>query len=114
MSDYDLNYDPEAELNKLDAQMAKLREERAKLKEKLEADKLLLDLAKRIGIIVLNEFQGKQFMYSSFENILEEKLILDFDRQFFGLRPLPLNDPRRPKRRGGRKKKSESLVEDDV
>jgi hypothetical protein len=51
------------------------------------------------------EFQGKLFEYKALETVLDKNFIDDFDRQFFSLKPLLADDPRKPKRRG-RKKRS--------
>jgi hypothetical protein len=78
--------------------------EKAKLDETLETEKQRIDLAKKVGMVVVTEYKGKPFEYAAFESLLESKLVDDFDREFFGLKPLSADDPRRPKKRGRRKR----------
>lgn len=104
---YDLNTDILAEARKLDEKIKKLQEEKAEIEKRLETEKQRLELARKVGLIVVNEFQGKRFEYTDLDTLLEKHLVLDFDRQFFDLNVLPENDPRRPKRRG-RKKREEA------
>ena len=104
---YDLNKDIESEARKIDEKIKKLQEEKAKLKEKLVAEKQQLDLARKVGILIVNEYKGKHFTYSEFEKLLDKHLVSDFERQFFELPILAVDDERRPKKRG-RKKATET------
>ena len=101
---YDFDMDVDAETQKIDAKIKKLQEERAQLLENAEEKKLLQDLARKVGVIVVSEFQGKAFEYQALEKILEENLISDSERQFFNLQPLAEDDPKRPKKRGRKKR----------
>lgn len=101
---YDFDFDIEAEAQKLDAKIKKLQEEKSKLDERLETEKQRIELARKIGLLIVSEFEGKPFEYNALQRMLDEHLITNFDREFFGLRPLPEDDPRRPKKRGRKKK----------
>ncbi len=68
----------------------------------MERQKQRLDLARKIGVLVLS-FEGNPFEYEEFSKILDEKLTNDFDRTAFKLEVLAENDPRRPKKRGRKK-----------
>ncbi|MDL2279033.1 hypothetical protein LJC15_00010 [Desulfovibrio sp. OttesenSCG-928-G11] len=103
---YKFDQDIEQEAQKLEAKIKKLQEEKAKLKERMEAEKDRQDLARKVGIMILTEFEGKAFEYSSLLALFDKHLISDFDRQFFNLPPLAEDDPRRPKKRGRRKKEN--------
>jgi hypothetical protein len=100
---YDFNTDIETEARKLDDKIRKLQEERTKIEEKLQSEKQQLDLARKVGLLVVGEFQGKKFEYSELKNLLDEHLISDYERKFFDLSELAADDPRRPKKRGRRK-----------
>ena len=108
-----LDYDIEAEAKKIDAKIEKLKAEKANLKQRLEQEKQHIELARRVGLLILNEFKGKSFTYSDFETIIEENLISDYDRDFFGIKPLAENDPRRPKRRGRKKASPTDTTEEN-
>ena len=101
---YNFDMDIEAEKQKLEAKIKKLQEEKAKLAERMETEKQRIDLSRKVGLLVVNEFEGKSFTYDAFKDLLEKHLITNFDRQFFGFQPLAENDPRRPKRRGRKPK----------
>jgi hypothetical protein len=107
---YDFDTDAEAKSRKLAERIKKLQEEKAELDKNLETEKQRLDLAKKVGIIVMTEFEGKPFEYKELETLFEKNFISDFERQFFNLAPLSTDDPRKPKRRG-RKKKEEAAAE---
>ncbi|MDR1987634.1 MAG: hypothetical protein LBQ24_02485 [Candidatus Peribacteria bacterium] len=100
---YDFNTDIETEARKLDDKIKKLQEERARIEEQLQSEKKELDLAKKVGLLVVKEFQGKEFKYSELKALLDSNLISDYDRKFFGLAELAVDDPRKPKKRGRRK-----------
>jgi hypothetical protein len=100
---YDFNTDIETEARKLDDKIRKLQEERAKIEEKLQSEKQQLDLARKVGLLVVGEFQGKKFDYNDLRTLLDEHLISDYERKFFDLSELAVDDPRRPKKRGRRK-----------
>lgn len=93
----------EEEAKKLDEKIKKLKEQKAKLAETLEADKQKNNLAFKLGLLLMEEYQGKDFEYDDFKKILDEKLTSDFEREFFGFQPLSTDDPRRPKKRGRKK-----------
>jgi len=101
---YNFDQDIETESKKIEAKIKKLQEEKAKLKERMETEKDRQELAKKVGIIIITEFEGKPFEYSTLSALFDKHLISDFDRKFFNLSPLAEDDPRRPKRRGRRKK----------
>lgn len=101
---YNFDLDIEVEAQKIEAKIKKLQEEKVKLAERMETEKQRQDLCRKVGILVVSEFEGKPFEYDSFKALLDEHLIADFDREFFGLMPLAENDPRRPKRRGRKPK----------
>jgi len=63
-----------------------------------------LDLSRKVGLLVVNEFQSKSFAYDALQTPLSEHLIADFDREYFNLASLAINDPRRAKPRGGKQK----------
>lgn len=102
---YDFDKDIETEARKIDEKIKKLQEEKSKLKEKLAAEKQQLDLARKVGLLIVNEFKGKHFVYTDLEKLFEKHLISDFDREFFGLTVLAADDERRPKKRGRKAKK---------
>ena len=104
---YKFDQDIEQEAQKLEAKIKKLQEEKAKLKERMEAEKDRQDLARKVGIMILTEFEGKAFEYEELKALFDKHLISDFDRQFFGLPTLTEDDPRRPKKRGRRKKETQ-------
>jgi hypothetical protein len=106
----DLNKDIEAEARRLDERIKKLQEEKALLYEQLEAEKQRLDLARKVGLIIVSEFQDKPFEYKDFQALLDTHLADDFDRAFFGLQVLSADDPRRPKKRGRRKREFEPTI----
>lgn len=106
---YKFNQDIEQEAQKIESKIKKLQEEKAKLKERMEAEKDRQDLARKVGIMILTEFEGKAFEYAELQALFDKHLISDFDRQFFGLSPLTEEDPRRPKKRGRRKKEQSTL-----
>jgi hypothetical protein len=99
----ELDRDIETEVQKLDEKIKKIQQAKAQLAEKLQEEKQLLDLARKIGAVIITEFQGVRFTYIDLKLKLEDKLITDFDRNFFGLEVLAANDPRRPKQRGRKK-----------
>ena len=101
---YNFDMDVDAEAQKIEAKIKKLQEEKAELLEHAEEKKLLQDLARKVGVIVVSEFKGKAFGYQALEKILEEKLISDSERQFFNMQPLAEDDSRRPKKRGRKKR----------
>jgi hypothetical protein len=101
---YDFDLDIEAKSLKLAEQIRKLQEEKKLLDEKLETEKQRLDLARKVGMLIVNEFEGKPFEYDEFKALVDNHFTDDFERTFFGLAPLSADDPRRPKRRGRRKK----------
>lgn len=103
---YDLDKDIESEARKIDEKIKKLQEQKKELAEKLAAEKQQFDLARKVGLLVVNEFKGKHFTYTDFEELLDKHLVSDFDRGFFGLTILAADDERRPKKRG-RKAKTE-------
>jgi hypothetical protein len=107
---YDFDTDAEAKSRKLAERIKKLQEEKAELDKNLETEKHRLNLARKVGILVMTEFQGKPFEYKELEVLFEKNFINDFERQFFNLAPLSTDDPRKPKRRG-RKKKEETVAE---
>ncbi|MDR2788230.1 MAG: hypothetical protein LBD06_07700 [Candidatus Accumulibacter sp.] len=100
---YDFNIDIETDAKKLDDKIKKLQEQRARIEEQLESEKQQLDLSRKVGLLVVKEFQGKPFDYHELKTLLDGNLIFDFDRKFFGLAELDGNDPRRPKKRGRKK-----------
>jgi len=104
---YNFDLDIEAEAQKIDSKIKKLQEEKAKLAERLATEQQRLDLSRKVGLLVVNEFQGKPFTYDAFQALLSENLIADFDREFFGLNALAADDPRRPKKRGRKPKASQ-------
>jgi hypothetical protein len=108
---YDFDSDAESKSRKLAERIKKLQEEKAELDKNLEAEKQRLELARKVGIIVLTEFEGKPFEYKDLEALFEKNFIDDFSRQFFNLPPLQADDPRKPKRRGRRKK--EEVTEEE-
>jgi hypothetical protein len=59
----------------------------------------------------MTEVEGKSFEYKDLEELFEKNFINDFERQFFNLAPLSKDDPRKPKRRGRRKKEEEAVAE---
>ena len=103
---YKFDLDIEVEAQKIDGKIKKLQEEKAKLAERLATEKQRLDLSRKVGLMVVNEFEGKRFEYDTLQSLLEEHLITDFDREFFGLKTLAADDTRRPKKRGRKKKES--------
>ena len=103
---YKFDLDIEVEAQKIDGKIKKLQEEKAKLAERLATEKQRLDLSRRVGLMVVNEFEGKRFEYDTLQSLLEEHLTTDFDREFFGLKALAADDPRRPKKRGRKKKEA--------
>ena len=109
---YDLEQDIEAEARKLDAKIKKLQEEKVKLRERMESEKQRAELARKVGMFVLKDYEKNPHEYTNIINTLSEILISDFDRQFFGLEPLAEDDPKRPRRRGRRKKESEDELND--
>ena len=54
-------------------------------------------------MLVVKEFQGKEFKYNELKALLDANLIADFDRKFFNIQALAADDPRRPKKRGRKK-----------
>jgi hypothetical protein len=100
---YNFNTDIETEARKLDDKIRKLQEERAKIEEKLQSEKQQLDLARKVGLLVVGEFQGKKFEYNELKTLLDANLVDDFERKFFSFTPLAVDDPKRPKKRGRRK-----------
>jgi hypothetical protein len=104
---YDFNIDAEAKSRKLAERIKRLQEEKAKFDKSLETEKQRLDLARKVGIIVMTEFEGKPFEYKKLEALFDRNFVSDFERQFFNLPLLTSDDPRKPKRRG-RKKKEET------
>ena len=102
----ELDFNLEAKSLKYAEQIKKLQEIKAKVDARLATEKQQIDLARKVGVIVVSEFQGKAFKYEALEKILDEKLVDDFERDFFSLSPLPADDSRRPKKRG-RKKRGE-------
>lgn len=103
---YDFGKDMEAEAKKLDEKIKKLKEKKANLKQKLEDEKQQVELARKVGLLVTNEFKGKKFEYKEFLALVDKHFISDFEREFFELEPLTEDDPRRPRKRT-RKKKAE-------
>lgn len=103
---YNFDQDIEQEAQKIEAKIKKLQEEKAKLKERMETEKDRQDLARKVGIIILTEFEGKPFEYTALLALFDKHLISDYERQFFNLSPLAEDDPRRPKKRGRRKKET--------
>jgi hypothetical protein len=100
---YDFNVDIEAKARKLDSKIRKLQEEKAKIEEKLQNGKQRLDLARKVGMLVIEGFKGKKFEYGELEALLETHLTDDFERKFFGFAALAADDSRRPKKRGRKK-----------
>ena len=70
----------------------------------MKAEKDRTELARRLGMLILSEYEGKPFEYTTLQAKLEEVLRTDFDRGFFGFPPLAADDPRRPKPRGRKAK----------
>ena len=103
---YDFDFDIESETQKLDARIKKLQEEKSKLDERLQTEKQRIELARKVGLLVVSEFEGKPFEYSTLERMLDEHLLTNYDREFFGLKALPEDDPRKPKKRGRKKKEA--------
>jgi hypothetical protein len=108
---YDFDTDAESKSRKLAERIKKLQEEKAELDKNLETEKQRLDLAKKVGIIVMTEFEGKPFEYKELETLFEKNFTSDFERQFFNLVPLSKDDPRKPKRRGRKRKEEETATE---
>jgi hypothetical protein len=100
---YDFSVDIEAQAKKLDLKIRKLQEEKARFDEKLQSEKQRLDLARKVGLLVVGEFKGKKFEYGEFKTLLATHLVDDFERKFFDLAVLAADDPRRPKKRGRKK-----------
>jgi hypothetical protein len=109
---YNFDTDIESESRKLEEKIKKLQEEKAELDKRLETEKDRLDLSRKVGLLVINEFGGKSFEYSELATLLDTHLVTDFDRNFFALSPLAETDPRRPKKRG-RRKKAEMTAEEN-
>jgi hypothetical protein len=107
---YDFDLDSESKSRKLAERIKKLQEEKAEIDKTLEAEKQRIDLARKVGILVIAEFKGKPFEYKDLEALFDKNFIDDFSREFFNLPILQANDPRKPKRRGRRKK--EEVVEE--
>ena len=97
------NLDPEMKSQKLAEKIKKLQEEKAELDKNLETEKQKLNLARKVGILIISEFEGKPFEYKALESLFDKNFTDDFDREFFKLKPLPSDDPRKPKRRGRKK-----------
>ena len=100
---YDFNVDIEAQARKLDLKIKKLQEEKAKIEENLQSEKRRIDLARKVGMLIIKKFQGKEFEYSEFKALLDTHLTDDFEREFFGFTVLAVDDSRRPKKRGRKK-----------
>ena len=96
--------DIEARAKKIDEKIRQLQEEKKQLAEKVKAEKAFKDLGRKVGMLVLKEFEGKSFEYSQLLEKLESVLKSDYDRAFFALAILTEDDPRRPKPRGRRAK----------
>ena len=96
--------DIELEAKKIDEKIRKLKEQKAQLAETLEAERQRKTLALKLGLLILDEYQGKPFEYTDLHKLLDSKLTTDFEREAFQLEPLPASDPRKPKKRGRRKK----------
>ena len=103
---YDFEMDPEAKSRKLGAKIKKLQEEKDQVDKGLEEIKKRRDLAYKVGIIMLTEFEGKPFEYADLEALFDKNFTEDFDRNFFNLKPLPPDDPRKTKKRGRKKKEA--------
>ncbi|MDR1044122.1 MAG: hypothetical protein LBP33_03265 [Candidatus Adiutrix sp.] len=103
---YDFHMDAEAKSRKLADRIKKLQKEKADLDQNLEAEKQRFDLARKAGLLVVSEFQGRPFEYKALEALFDKHFIDDYDRAFFNLKPLPANDSRKPKRRGRKKKEA--------
>lgn len=101
---YNFDTDAETKSRKLAEKIKKLQEEKAELDKNLETEKQRLNLSRKVGIILMTEFEGKPFEYKAFESLLDKNLIDDFERGFFNLKPLQVGDPRKPKQRGRKKK----------
>lgn len=101
-----LGRDIELEAKKIDEKIRKLKEQKAQLAETLEAERQRKNLALKVGLLLLDEYEGKPFEYADFQQLMDSKLTTDFEREAFQLDPLPSGDPRKPKKRG-RKKKTE-------
>ncbi|MDR1397691.1 MAG: hypothetical protein LBJ14_08170 [Desulfarculales bacterium] len=93
----------ETETRKIDEKIKKLQEKKSQLAEKLKTEKQQLDLARRVGVLILQEFQGKSFEYQELLAVFDKNLVLDFDREFFSLKPLPADNKNKPKTRGRKK-----------
>ncbi len=100
------NLDPEMKSQKLAEKIKKLQEEKAELDKNLETEKQKLNLARKVGILIVSEFGGKPFEYKALETLFDKSFTDDFDREFFKLKPLSADDPRKPKRRGRKKKET--------
>jgi len=104
----DIDRDIEIEARKIDEKIKKLQQQKKELAEKIKIDKQRNDLARRVGMIIMSKYEGNYFEYEDFRNTLAEQLTADFDREFFGFDILPIDDPRRPKKRG-RKRTLDSM-----
>ncbi|MCL2028997.1 MAG: hypothetical protein FWG97_01035 [Deltaproteobacteria bacterium] len=104
---YNFDADAESRSRKLAERIRKLQEEKAELDKSLESEKLRVNLARKVGIVIMSEFKGKPFEYKELEALFDNNFMDDFDREFFGLKPLSVDDPRKPKRRGRRRKEGE-------
>ncbi|MDL2268616.1 hypothetical protein LJC41_01370 [Desulfosarcina sp. OttesenSCG-928-G17] len=93
----------EIETKKIDEKIKKLQEEKLKLADKIKEEEQKNNLAHKVGLIILDKYKGKNFKYDDFHKLLEQTLVNDFERNFFGFSPLAEDDPRRPKRRGRKK-----------
>ena len=103
---YNFDIDAESKSHKLAEKIKKLQEEKAELDRNMETEKQRLNLARKVGLLVVSEFQGQPFEYKTLEALFDKHFTDDFDREFFKLNPLPANDPRKPKKRGRKKKKT--------
>ena len=97
-------FDVEARTKKIDEKIRQLQEEKKQLADKVKAEKAQKELGRRLGMVVLKEYEGKPFEYADLKGKLDEVLKTDHDRGFFGLSPLPMDDPRRSKQRGRKTK----------
>ena len=104
---YNFDADAESRSRRLAERIKKLQEEKAELDKSLETEKLRLNLARKVGILIMAEFKGKPFEYKELEALFDNNFTEDFDREFFSLKPLSSDDPRKPKRRGRKKKEGE-------
>jgi len=98
-------FDVETRAKKIDEKIRQLQEEKKQLADKMKAEKVQKELGRRLGMLILKEYEGKPFEYADLKGKLDEVLKADHDREFFGLSPLAVDDPRRPKPRGRKAKK---------